>query len=231
MPANITRYYVPIAGTWSRQKDDPGDWYKPGSAFDTELVGLGYSRCPHLPARTGFWSGDLNGLYLQRIFGKDKDDWLNGGRALAQFIVDRQDILGNDDADRDIDVVLIAHSHGGQVVAFALAMLLERGESRCLRNVRVVTVDMPVRSGKVLGLLPRGMGKTYKAALVAVARRWTHLYDGKWNKTRVTGSHAGPRKLEGACRNIEIGGGHSGVLRAPNTGAWSCYLDPGQPCA
>lgn len=218
-----TKLYVPIAGSWSRRRDNPGAWYKTDSPFDVTLRNLGYDRVPEPEDDDGFWSGDLNGLFVQKFFGKSKDDWISGGHALSNYIVDRQDILNQR------EVVLIAHSHGGQVAAFALKRLLHEtpNGSRYLRSLRVVTVDMPVRSGRFLGLIPRGMGKTYRAALIAVAGRWTHLYDGLWNKTRVAGSHAGPRKLEGACRNIPIPGGHSAILRHPvPQDLWQGYLDP-----
>ena len=220
-PKPMTKLYIPVAGTWSRRSDDPGAWYKSGSAFDGTLAGLGYQRVPELPDSTGFWSGDLNGLFIQKFFGKSKDDWKDGGRALANFIRRRHAGL----LEAADDVVLIAHSHGGQVVAFALRQLYRENHHHMLYNLRVVTVDMPVRSGRFLGIIRRGMTKVYKTALRAVAGRWTHLYDGLWDRTRVMGSHAGPRELKGACQNIEIPGGHSAVLRDPGLmPGWRNYL-------
>ena len=219
-----TKLYIPIAGTWARKKNDPGSWYKAGSVFDRHLaLQLGYTRVPEKYQPNGFWSGDLNGLFIQKLFAKSEDDWKNGGRELARFIVRRQDILAPAE-----EVVLIAHSHGGQVVAFALQMLSELPlNDNSLQNIRVVTVDMPVRSGRILWLIPRGMTKTYKIALTSVAARWTHLYSDLWTWIRIWGSRGGPRRLAGACQNIQMPGGHSGVLsQQALMHQWNNYLKP-----
>ena len=90
-----------------------------------------------------------------------------------------------------------------------------RGGHRPLSKIRVVTVDMPVRTGKFLFLFSRGMDATYQDALAAVDGRWTHLYSGRGWKSRMRwlGNRFGPRRLRGALRNCRIPGGHSGILR------------------
>ena len=94
--------------------------------------------------------------------------------------------------------------------------MLDNGEhSTVLPKIRVVTVDMPVRTGKFLFFFSRGMDETYQDALAAVDGRWTHLYSGRGWKSRMRwlGNRFGPRTLDGALRNRKIPGGHSGILR------------------
>ena len=50
--------YVPIAGTGSRKKDNPGGWYKTQSAFDQTLRALGYDQVPEQYHRDGFCADD-----------------------------------------------------------------------------------------------------------------------------------------------------------------------------
>ena len=140
----------------------------------------------------GYWSGNLGGTLTQKIVGKSRDVWESGGHDLARFIRQRYDQFKKEES-----ITIIAHSHGGQVVAFALQLLLKAEGPNVLFNSRVVTVDMPVRAGKILGVIPRGMDRVYAAALTAVAGRWTHLYSERlwafWKTwPRWYGSYFGP---------------------------------------
>ena len=204
--------YIPVAGTLSRREFRRDDWYRTGSLFDRKMVEHGYTRVdqnhdPNVPD-DGFWSGDVEGLLLHGIFGfwrKKHHDWWEGGRELARFLRKRYGELKDAKA-----VLLVAHSHGGQVVAYALQAL--KGQEMNLDNFCVITVDMPVRSGRLLGIIPRGMDKTYENAARVVGCRWIHLYNGVWAKWRLLGSRFGPRKFEFAYWNREVDGSHSGIL-------------------
>ena len=207
-----SKLYIPVAGTWARRNFRRNAWYRAGSPFDRKMNAIGYirvdqNRNPQKPDR-GFWSGDVNGLIFQRLFGTSQRDWKLGGADLAEFVgIKRRKELG--DAE---EVAIIAHSHGGQVVAFALKILVDQGIAP-LPNLRVVTVDMPVRTGRVFGFLwRRSMDHIYKEASGFIDKRWDHLYSQRaWRhlKTywRWLGSQFGPRKLKYARSNREIPGG------------------------
>lgn len=219
------KLYIPVAGTWARRNFRRNAWYRTGSPFDQRMNEIGYTRVDQnrdsqKPDR-GFWSGDVNGLIFQRLLRTSQRDWKLGGADLAEFIgVKRRKELANAK-----EVAIIAHSHGGQVVAFALKFLSDQGIDP-LGNLRVVTVDMPIRSGRVLGFLwRRSMDHIYEAACGFVGQQWDHLYSQRaWRhlKTywRWLGSQFGPRRLKYARSNREIPGGHSGVL-STCLGPWS----------
>ena len=212
------KLYIPVAGTWARREFRTGEWYRTDSPFDKQMTQLGYDRVdqngdPNRPD-PGFWSGDVNGLLVQKLnFWRRSDtEWRLGGGDLASFITKRYHELAAAD-----EVAIIAHSHGGQVVAFALTFLADTQTQ--LPNFRVVTVDTPVRTGRVLGFLwRRSMDKIYQRASGAIDRRWDHLYSERfWRQPlkshwRWLGSQFGPRRLECARSNRKIPGGHSDVL-------------------
>lgn len=211
------KLYIPVAGTWARRDFRRNAWYRTGSPFDRTMSAIGYTRVdqnrnPKKPDH-GFWSGDVNGLIFQRLFSTSQRDWKLGGADLAEFI----GIKRRKELEKAEEVAIIAHSHGGQVVAFALKFLADQGVDP-LTNLRVVTVDMPVRSGRVLGFLwGRSMDRIYEDASRFVNGRWDHLYSQRaWRhlKTywRWLGSQFGPRKFKYGRSNREIPGGHSGVL-------------------
>ena len=213
------KLYIPVAGTWARQEFRADAWYRTNAPFEKQITQLGYLRVDQNGDRTqpdrGFWSGDVNGILVQKLkFWRRSDtEWRLGGGELASFITKRSQELAAAD-----EVAIIAHSHGGQVVAFALNFLVDTQTN--LPNFRVVTVDMPVRTGRFLGFLwRRGMDKIYERASDGIDRRWDHLYSERfWRQPLKThwrwlGSQFGPRRLEYARSNRKIPGGHSGVLR------------------
>ncbi len=196
-------HYIPIAGTrapWRGRHDRP-DWYHRGSPFDQLMAEHGLLRVeqdrdPTTPDR-GYWSGDVGGLLLQRAWPwKDGHaPWKQGARELIQFIFRRwTEFAGG--------VTLVAHSHGGQVVAYAVEAL--RYEQPM--PLHIITVDMPVR---------RDMAPVYADA--CACSRWTHLYSERgWrSRFRWLGNRFGPRELKGATGNLEVTGGHSGILSDP----------------
>ena len=197
--------FVPIAGTWARSRHDHAHaWYRTGSPFDRRMIRHGYQRVeqdldPTTPDR-GFWSGEVNGLLVQRLaWWRDHHPaWRTGGETLRQFLRGRMHELGG--------VTLVAHSHGGQVLAYALTSMSEPTRA-ALGPIHVVTVDMPVR---------RDMAAIYEAAREA-CDAWTHLHSerGWTSKFRWLGNRFGDRALDVADHNIEITGGHSGILSDP----------------
>ena len=211
--------YIPVAGTFARKRHDHDlSWYRYLSPLDRAFVELGYHRVdqdgdPNTPDK-GFWSGDINGLMLQRaMWWRDKHPaWKTGGEALRKFLHERCDEFSD-------GVTLILHSHGGQVGAYALAGLPEfyvRGAF----PIHVITCDMPVRSD---------MRKVYARASENV-ESWTHLYSEKGWKSRMRWMGDGrifsnPRTLSVATRNVEVKGGHSGYLSDPLfIGQWKQIL-------
>ena len=214
----MTRPYIPVAGTrppW-RGRHDRRDWYHRGSPFDCLMRRHGYQRVeqdrdPSTPDR-GFWSGDVGGLLVQRVWPwtDGHQPWKAGGRELVRFLFHRWT------AEFAAGVTLIGHSHGGQVIAYALEALAYED---AIPPVRVITVDMPVR---------RDMQEIYAPAR-RVAATWTHLYSerGLGSKFRWLGNRFGPRELDAATRNIEVTGGHSGILSdRRHIGQWDSILAP-----
>lgn len=200
------RLYIPVAGTWSRKYyDHVNAWYRQGSLFDETLKASGWTRVNQEPGIVdpGFWSGDLGGLLAQQLCcHNSRRPWLRCARELTKFIRNRRQRFC-----RYKEVVIIAHSHGGQGVALALARFLKKGEVPS--NLRVITVDMPVR---------RKMKVVYQDAIQKVGGQWHHLFsEPVWRHPYATrwrwlGCRFGPRQLDGAGRNTEIPGGHAGIL-------------------
>ena len=198
--------YIPVAGSWARKRHDHEfSWYRVGSPLDHVLCELGYQRVDQDDDPTtpdlGFWSGDINGLMLQRaIFWRDKHPaWKTGGETLRKFIQSRL-------AEFVDGLTLILHSHAGQVGAYALAELPAPGAI----PIHVITCDMPVRSD---------MRDVYASASTSAAS-WTHMYSEKGWKSRMRWLGDGqlfsnPRVLPVATRNIEIKGWHSGLMSDP----------------
>ena len=213
--------YIPVAGTFARKRHDHArSWYRRGSPLDRVLDNLGYQRVeqdgdPTTPD-LGFWSGDINGLMLQRaLWWRDKHPaWKTGGETLRKFMLARH-------AEFSDGVTLVLHSHGGQVGAYALAAIAAAYQFTF--PIDVLTCDMPVRAD---------MGPTYAMASLR-ARSWTHLYSERGWKARMRWMgdgqlFANPRLFPLATRNIEIKGGHSGCLSDPRfIGQWNQILAKG----
>ena len=197
--------YIPVAGTWARGKHlRPDSWFRAGSDFDAELVALGYSR--HCP-KGGFWTGAVGGMSYQRLapWIDAREAWKEGARALVDHLfvhyIEFQQAGG---------VRIIAHSHGGQVAAIALAEIY-RSSVGILYPIHVITIDTPVRVGRWTE-----MDADYRDALL-LAASWTHGYSerGWGSRMRWLGNRFGSRTMPAPARNLEIAGGHSGILSDP----------------
>ena len=66
-----SKLYIPVAGTWARLEFRTGEWYRTDSPFDAQMTQLGYFRVDQNGDRNksdpGFWSGDVNGLLVQKL--------------------------------------------------------------------------------------------------------------------------------------------------------------------
>ena len=215
--ANIFMLYIPVAGSLARKRHDHDlSWYRRDSPLDRLLVKLGYQRVDQngdlYKPDVGFWSGDINGLMVQRaMWWRDKHPaWKTGGETLRAFLLSRL-------AELVDGVTLILHSHGGQVGAYALAGLQDLLGAV---QIHVVTCDMPVRAD---------MREVYASASDSVAS-WTHMYSEPGWKSRMRWLGDGqlfsnPRLLPVATRNIEIKGWHSEYLFDPRfIGQWKQIL-------
>ena len=116
-----TQLYIPIAGTWARSRHDhDAAWYQRGSPFDGVMTAHGYERVeqdrdPQRPD-DGYWSGAVNGLLIQwAAWWRDRHPaWRTGAETLRGFLRARRAEL-----QAAGGVTIVAHSHGGQVLAYA----------------------------------------------------------------------------------------------------------------
>ena len=212
--------YIPVAGTWARGKHlRPDSWFRSGSAFDAELVALGYAR--HCP-KGGFWTGSVGGMSYQRLapWIDAREAWKVGAVELISHLM-----VNELNFRRDGGVRIIAHSHGGQVAAIALAEIYRSGVD-ILYPIHVITIDTPVRVGRWTE-----MDADYRDALL-LATSWTHGYSerGWGSRMRWLGNRFGSRTMPAPARNVEIAGGHSGILNAPEyLPQMVRLLNPGEP--
>lgn len=135
-----------IAGTWGHAGEGSYAWWKPGSVFIANLKAAGLD----VVSDGDFfdWSTALDGV------SGHNDDWETSGKALYWFWV----------AHGRGPLSLIAHSHGAQVVAYALAY--SAAVSDPMRLEHLVTAGSPVRGD---------MQSTWSQVRPLIAD-WTHLY-------------------------------------------------------
>ena len=170
---------VLVGGTWADSDDAP--WWRPSSPFARMLAESGH-KFPPEPFR---WTTKLDG-----ILGENSE-WARWGMALTWFC------HKHSGGQR---VNLIAHSHGGQVAAYALSV--------GLRVNALITVATPVR---------RDMLQAWETGTKNL-RRWSHIHsDGadwwQWLGARLSGWLIAPREMPAPAENIyEPGRGHSELL-------------------
>ena len=213
-------FYLPVAGTWSRHRESVQaklglegvvPWYRAGSTFDATLHdAFGCDRFdqdgdPNRPDE-GYWSGDLEGCLFSGTWWNPTDrkyvKWIEGGQDLAKVLTGWRPGKNR--------VVVIAHSHGGQVACYGIRMLAPV----FARRVSLITVDMPNRSGWATG---RHMAGVYERVGEVLDGRWVHFHSGggwedrmRWMGARVfPWQHA---QIEHAGCNIEVPD-HSSVLQ------------------
>jgi pimeloyl-ACP methyl ester carboxylesterase len=176
---------IAIAGTWGWKSP----WWKAGSLFWAYMKGQGIEQLTvaaddHLPEaeRVAFeWSTDLGNSW--KFWQSRRSQWEAGASSLLYF-VNAADVPEG-------DVVIVAHSHGGQVALLAAARGL------CIN--RLVTIGTPVRADL--------------AEAIAKARpnikQWWHVCDAKSDKTAWWGAFGdrhfwNRRDFPQADRNIRL---------------------------
>lgn len=140
----------PIAGTWGRKPADSGSyfWWKPPSVWISNLKSAGYSTVDEEDYFD--WSTNLDGVQ------GSNDTWQTAGKALYWWWAKHGRPKLN----------LAAHSHGGQVVAYALQYSLQMDD--IMSPYRVVTIATPVRFD---------MQRVWADARKAITPGgWSHLY-------------------------------------------------------
>lgn len=183
--------YIPIAGTGAREHSR--SWHQADSDTAVFLDQRGFDRLgDDLP----FWSSALSGT---RFCGNNHSVWQYGGAVLRRWL------LGVPLDDRN----LIAHSHGGQIVAYALAGGVQ------VRSV--VTVASPIR---------RDMDEVWESCGLT-GESHLHLYGVGWgDRWRWFGQRGRFKRAMAGATNFKIEGGHSGMLTRPDDYAdqWSRVL-------
>jgi hypothetical protein len=185
---------VTVPGTWG----DNDSWHRPGSWWWLTMAINGW-----LPAESsvapcdGFsWSCDLDGALLDRLTGRRHTQWKAAGDALSYYLA------GMPYEHR----IVVAHSHGAQVLGY---MLAEHGDHVPVRAL--ITVCSPVRED---------MADVW-AQGARYAHRWLHLYGPGWaNKmqwagTLFSGRLGFPAEMPHASENWALPpkAGHSEILR------------------
>lgn len=175
---------VGIAGTWAWKSP----WWQDGSDFWTYMItrhNIHPARIDGLPFR---WSTDLADSW--KFWKKRRSDWEAGGDALAYYL-------------KHIPYryrVVLAHSHGGQVVAHCA--------KHGVRIDRLVTLATPVRAD---------MQDTWAQARPHI-RQWMHVMDSEGDKTAWWGAFGdrkfgNTREFSQADTVVKVGGiGHSDLL-------------------
>jgi hypothetical protein len=146
--------YIPVQGTDSWDEDEANcQWWERGSEFTRHLAAENLV----LHARTPFeWSTSLDGIPTRR----NHQIW----KGAAKHLVCHLERVPLDERN------IIAHSHGGQVVFYAL--------SYGLRINNLVTVGTPVRSDMERVVLSALGNMNY----------WHHIYDNCKDFTAIMGS-------------------------------------------
>lgn len=185
--------FLPLAGTHSWTGKLSGEWWQDGSEYLAFMATQGF--VPYDPEDPFVWDTGLGGL---PIFGTT--NWYAAGLNLRHYNGFKGPIR------------IVAHSHGGQVAAYAAA--------RGLKIYSLVTIGTPVRAD---------MYPIWTAARKNI-RYWTHVYSDWSDKTQLLGSlFDGAFGIErrfiwtdvfgirqGANKNLGLPGvGHSGLIRTP----------------
>ena len=153
----------------------------PGSNFALMIQAAG-AQLPDEPFR---WSTNLDG-----VLGENTD-WIRWGVALTWYCHKHS---------QGESVNIVTHSHGGQVVAYALAQGLEVAS--------LVTVATPVRK-EMTPIWTAGAKNLW---------RWSHIHSDnadfwQWMGARFSGWFVAPREMPAPARNIyEPGVSHSELL-------------------
>ena len=201
---------VPGTYAYEGRRSDYLQWWSPGADFwcTGERHGLRF-----LGRNDPFvWTSDLGGL-----FSRPWTDWKAGGEALRWYgqLKVLQAALSTGAPPPDPQAVsLVAHSHGGQVAAYAAA--------RAVRGFKVdvlVTLGMPVRAD---------MMPIYVAARQRV-RRWVAV-SAAWDGWKFLGAWGTQGRLPDTVEQIAAPSGvdHEGLhsVRLWTDRGWWAWLYP-----
>lgn len=142
--------YITIAGTYGAKRER--DWYLSDSPFSCFLLEHGAEQLEASPLKRYMWSTVVDGL------DSTNDTWDAAGRALAHYIVPP---LLDSSLIKPENTYIIAHSHGGNVVAYACGKY-------GLKINGLITVGTPIR---------KDLHEIYKAAVPNISRH-LHLHAG-----------------------------------------------------
>lgn len=184
--------YIPVAGTWGIKQ--PLDWFSPFSNFTKFMARNGHLPLISDPSKQFMWDTELDGITEDYV-------WDAAGRSLASFVM--PPLLGKTLVAPE-DTYIIAHSHGGNVVAFACAKY-------GLKINGLVTVGTPIR---------KDLYPVYEAAAENINHH-LHLYAGWRDYWQILGSlgllmnnFGIHRKHPFATLNAKVpGGDHGSILR------------------
>jgi pimeloyl-ACP methyl ester carboxylesterase len=151
--------YIAIAGTFGANKHD---WFADDSNLSQFLKKQHCEQLVVVPSNRYMWSTAVDGI------GESEDTWDAAGRALAHYIA--PPLLG-ESLLKPEETFIIAHSHGGNVVAYACGKY-------GLKINGLITVGTPVRND---------LNDIYKAASANISRH-LHLYAGWRDYWQVWGS-------------------------------------------
>ena len=139
----MTRRMLGVRGTFDYEP--VSSWTGRSSDFRTVLRKLGVE----MIRRDDFWTHVVNGLFAQTAFDMvmrraPHPAWKEGGKQLAEWLL--RDTLEEPPSGR-LPLVICSHSHGGQVVAYALQSCLgdPDWERPGAGRVQWLAGDLPVR--------------------------------------------------------------------------------------
>lgn len=192
-----------IHGTWGRANT----WYRRGSPFVQALEAQGLELFHDEPF---LWSGRIGGLpEVVRPDPSNPDEtggrleWANEGRHLTYYAAALRP---------GVEVSIVAHSHGGQLAALAIA----RGG---LKVRHLITVATPVRWD---------MQEFYSVIPQVIRGSWVHVYGDWWRDWAQKLGELGDgylgwyRKMPSVTNLHADGAGHSSTLQ--DNGEWFTKL-------
>jgi pimeloyl-ACP methyl ester carboxylesterase len=184
--------FIAVAGTHAMNRGD-AEWDNPDSPLTLFLRANGVSPLTVSPLKRYAWSTAIDGL------DKTNGTWDAAGRALAHYIVPP---LAEKSLLPPKETFIIAHSHGGNVVAYACGKY-------GLKVNGLITVATPVRDD---------LHDLYEAASCNIERH-LHLYAGWRDYMQILGSIMdgswGIHRKMPYAKNKKMPGGHGNILRDP----------------
>jgi pimeloyl-ACP methyl ester carboxylesterase len=186
-------YYITVAGTNGARRN--ADWDSPTSNLSKFFLENGCQQLEVNPLKRYMWSTALDGI------DATNSTWDAAGRALAHYIA--PPLLG-ESLVKPEDTYVIAHSHGGNVVAYACGKY-------GLKIDGLITVGTPIR---------KDLYEIYQAAVPNISRH-LHIYAGWRDLWQIFGSvfdgrFGIHRQHPFTNHNHKVPkGGHGSVLRDP----------------